>query len=258
MVTHAKRLNVLHQRKDSALSLKGDYVDITKFTYERKSGLVIRSSTTMWNLGWGFVCSHVCAGVFACVWVHRDQRSVSSALHCSPQGLLLSQSWVASKCLGCCCLHPPELGLQRGSLACMCVCERWALDSFPCDYAVAVILPLSHLSHPDPKVLKKEKGFTGSPGLRHRRGDCQDLWWRWHWYCPRTDKLTKGSEQRAVYVLHIHRKQIDDKGSITIKEKTEIQQSDGAESWRQNRHCTQNEANSSSQRWTAAPALTYK
>lgn len=228
-------------KKNPALSLKRNYIYITKFVYERKFCLVIRSSITMWNLVCEFVCSHVCAGVFVCVWMHRDQRSGSSALHCSPQGLLL-WSWLASKILGCCCLHPSELGLQRGSLACEC---DGVLDSLPCDHAVTVILPLSQLSHPDPEVLKGEKGFTASPGLRHRRGDRQDLWWRWHWYCPRTDKLTKGPEQRAVCLLHIHRKQTDDKGSTTIKEETEIQQSDGAESWRRNRHFTQNEASGS-------------
>lgn len=149
------------QRKHPALSLKRNHIDITKFVYERKFGLVIRSPITMWNLVCEFVWSHVCAGVFVCVWVHRDQKSGSSALHCSPQGLLL-WSWLASKILGCCCLHPSELGLQRGSLACEC---DEVLDSFPCDYAVTVILPLSQLSHPDPKVLKGEKGFTASPGL---------------------------------------------------------------------------------------------
>lgn len=196
---------------------------------------------------YGQVCSPVCE----CTEIRGQCQVPSIAPHRASYSLKLGGQQEP----GMLPSPSPRAGVTEGQPG---LCVRWALDSFPCDYAVAVILPLSHLSHPDPKVLKGEKGFTGSPGLRHRRGDRQDLWWRWHWYCPRTDKLTKGSEQRVVYLPHIHRKRIDDKGSITIKEETEIQQSDGAESWRRNRHCTQNEANSSSQRWTPAPALTYK
>lgn len=140
---------------------------------------------------YGQVCSPVCE----CIEIRGQCQVTSIAPHRASYSLKLGGQQEPGMLLS----PSPRAGVTEGQPG---LCVRWTLDSFPCDYAVAVILPLSHLSHPDPKVLKGEKGFTGSPGLRHRRGDRQDLWWRWHWYCPRTNWPKDQSRELSIFRIY--------------------------------------------------------